>query len=91
MQSVVWVQEVLVSANSKLKSLLAVTQHLFKAPSMCSCGQAQISAEAVGESHWLYQVAQMGCVGQYLWEMSPCALAKPNPALVRISLRFSST
>lgn len=52
---------------------------------MYSCGQAQISAEVVAESHWLCQIAQKSCRSVHLGDHSPCAIGKPKPALVRIS------
>ena len=75
----------MVSANSKLKSLFAVRQLLFKVPTMYSRGQAQIPAEAVAESHWLFQTAQKSYRSVHLGDQRLCALAKLKPALLRIS------
>lgn len=73
------------SANSKLKSLLAVRQLLYRVPRMCSRGQAQISA--VAEGRWLCQISWKSCRSVPLGEQSPRALAKPKPALGRTSPR----
>lgn len=52
-----------------------------------SCGQAQISAEAVSEPCWLISIVQKSFRFVPMAHQSPPALAKPKLALMRTSPR----
>lgn len=93
MQSAVWVQEVTILGVCKLKTEIAFCSQttffffFFKVPMKHSCGQAQISAEAVSEPCWLISIVQKSFRFVPMAHQSPPALAKPKLALMRTSPR----